>query len=367
MPPSRTVIEFDQRAGAPDGGPSDFPFEQLRFNTPKSAKDSESRDGGEVSKVCVAAAVVAPGAGTLSLLLRGCQVVKVVRGRHSAHTLYVRDVDRSGVTEFIAALDAHVLTVAKASTEPWFAHRLDEDLVEEYYRNSLTTLHGHGTVARFLMDDGKGTETLCAAVAEALGDVGDDEDHGAAAAASGIDVELRLAGIQFRPQTFACMWTVKKAKRAMPAAEPVAPVEPAAEPVAPVEPVGEPVAPVEPVGEPVAPVEPVAEPVAPVKRKKGAKVLQEEYAFVPVPEAAEAEAEAEEEDDGYVGPSNQQRSQLRKRLMKRLLNLGDEDSSGAGSSGRIDCMRDEMIRQLYLADPEDLTVIADIDQRLDAL
>jgi hypothetical protein len=92
------------------------------------------------------------------------------------------------------ALDERVIEVAKNSVDAWFLHRMDPDLVEEYYRGNSATDIRHGIVARFVVE---GTCKL--------------EVGGA------VDLTMQFHGVQFRRQYFTATW---KLVSSVPAADP---------------------------------------------------------------------------------------------------------------------------------------------------
>ncbi len=289
----------------PDAGKiasmADFDAAALRFTAPKEAEDKGD------SKVCTARAFLLPGKGALRLMLRGAAVAKVTHSRRDAHTVSVAMPPRAGPLQaFLLALDARVLEVAQSSTDAWFMHKMNADLVEEYYRGST-----HGTVCRFVVD---GTLELPPVV------------EGAHVDGARVDMVLQLVGLQFRPQYFTCVWKVLRASAAVAVeASDASDASEASD--------GE--------KEDAPP---------PLHKKKTRKNLQ--FAF-----EDDSLPSSDNEDDEYVGPTAEQRAELRQSLMEKLMSLESYEQD------RIDSLRD-MIRVLDSASPDDLGVLGDIDERL---
>jgi len=292
-------LTFDSRTGdVASGGQIDLC--KLRFSAPKDAEDRGD------SKVCTARAFLLPGKGALRLEVHCAELAKVTHSRRDAHTLtFAQAASQScAFTSFLMSLDARVLEVAKASTDVWFMHKMNADLVEEYYRGSTAPTVGHGIGARFVID---ATPQLPDALV----------------AGARVDIVLQLIGLQFRPQYFTCVWKVLSS-----AASPL-------------------------------PEEAVAE-QQPVRRRRTSPAA----ATAPAVPAFLDDEEGERDDDDageYAGPDAEQRAELRRTLMDRLMRLERDEQD------RIDAVRD-MIRVLDGATPgEDLGVIAEMDERLGEL
>jgi hypothetical protein len=153
----------------------------LRFTPPRQ---TNSTDGGEA---CLARAYVMPGRSALRVAFPSCRIVKV-RGQ-TVHARAPREA-----LDLLMSLDERVIEVAKNSVDAWFLHRMDPDLVEEYYRGNSATDIRHGIVARFVVE---GTCKL---------------EVGAA-----VDLTMQFHGVQFRRQYFTATW---KLVSSVPAVDP---------------------------------------------------------------------------------------------------------------------------------------------------
>jgi hypothetical protein len=171
---TEVVLDAASRGGraaeAPDMG-------GLRFAPPRSDTDEE----------CLAKAFIMPGKTPLRLRVRGCLVTKVAESRKNSPTMFVRASGGSSLTAYAMALDDHVVQVAKTNIDAWFLHKMNADLVEEYYRGSTATDSTHGVVGRFVLS-GRLPETL--------------------AVGASYDLTLHLVGVQFRRQYFTAVWTL---------------------------------------------------------------------------------------------------------------------------------------------------------------
>ena len=151
-------------------GPHDDVLAAVRFTPPRQ---SSSTNGGEA---CLARAYVMPARCALRIAFPGCRIVKV-RGQ-TVHARAPREA-----LDLLMSLDERVIEVAKNSVDAWFLHRMDPDLVEEYYRGNSATDIRHGIVARFVVE---GTCKL---------EVG-----------ATVDLVMQFHGVQFRRQYFTATW-----------------------------------------------------------------------------------------------------------------------------------------------------------------
>jgi hypothetical protein len=338
----------------------------LRFSAPKSAP-------GSAHDVCVSKAYLKVGGGSssahapalkrqsLRLVLRDATLSKLSPTHQDVRTLVVSEV--GSLTDFMLQLDAHVLTVAKANMEQWFMHRLDDDTVEDYYRECATTILGHGTVARFIIDarvdlDEGWVDELSAAVC-----TGDP-----------IDVELKLVGLLFRPQFFTCVWAMAPPApaAAASAAAPVtaskattssrkspAPPAPVAASKATTSSRKQP-APPEPEPEPTppAPPTPAPAPLAPPAPPAPAPARSTKYAFVDEPEAdAEAGSKEEKDEEDEFGPGAHDCAELRHKLFQTLTQRIREH---VGDLRVLKLMR----RRLVATPAHDLVALSELDEVL---
>jgi hypothetical protein len=293
------TLTFDLASRGEATGPALNLGESLRFSPPKDADDRGD------SKVCTARAyLVNPGVKggktSLRLSLHGADLVRLSHSRQDAHTLVFSQpvVDGgSALVRFMFALDARVLDVARTSTDAWFLHKMNADLVEEYYRGSVSAAVDRHLV-RFVVDS--------SSIPPAL------------APGTRVDATLQLVGLQFRPQYFTCTWKVLSATPE------------------------------------------IQDPDPPQQQPNAAAAAVAPLAAVPrfVEEETKVE-DVDDDDDGYVGPDAEQRVELRRELMDRLMRLERDEQD------RIDALRD-MIRVLDTAEPgKDLDVIADMYERLE--
>jgi hypothetical protein len=166
-----------------DRSRSEAAMAALRFTPPRQL-NAAANGGGEA---CLARAYVMPGRMALRLTFPACRVVKV-RGQ----TLHVR-TSRTAL-DLLMMLDERVTEVAKSSVDAWFLHRMDPDLVEEYYRGNSAIDSRHGIVARFVVD---------AQLQQQLDD-------------APLDLTMQFHGVQFRRQYFTAVWKLIKAVPAAP-------------------------------------------------------------------------------------------------------------------------------------------------------
>lgn len=155
----------------------------LRFTPPRQLNNPST--GGEA---CLARAYVMPGRSSLRLTFPSCRIVKT-RG----NTLHVR-TSRAAL-DLLMTLDERIIEVAKNSVDAWFLHRMDPDLVEEYYRGNSATDIKHGIVARFVVD---------AAELSSQCTVG-----------CPLDLTMQFHGVQFRRQYFTAVWKLIQATPAV--------------------------------------------------------------------------------------------------------------------------------------------------------
>ena len=158
-------------------------FDAIRFAPPK--------EDGESSDACVAKAYVMPGRAALRVALRGCKVVRVRESRKNVPTVHF--LCGRHELEMLMALDERVVAIAKTSIDAWFMHKMNPDLVEEYYRGNTETDIKHGIVARIVID-GKLAKRM------------------ASPSETPVDVTLRLVGVQFRRQFFTPVWKIVSAE-----------------------------------------------------------------------------------------------------------------------------------------------------------
>ena len=301
----------------------DFCFSALRFTAPKDAEDRGD------SKVCTARAYLLPTKGALRFALVGASVAKVTHSRRDAHTAFIHiagDVDHrhrnrhNGTPtfgEFLVDLDARVLQVAQSNTDVWFMHKMNADLVEEYYRGCSGP--AGGTQGRFVL----AAESLPPDFLLACADGGSPPR---------LDLQLQLVGLQFRPQYFTCVWKLASA-RLSPTPLPTPPVEPARGTD-------------DDLGVPV------------LSDKKAASKKQKPAPPVQMPLFRDDDDDDDDEDsDDEIGPSAEERAELRNALKSKLLMLESDEL------GRIEALR-VMIRRLDGSSLNDLGVIGDIEEML---
>ena len=218
---SLPTVAFSARTGAVlsgEGRLDDVDLSLLRFSAPKEtaggggaggeAEDGKKPAGGGSERSCTARAFLLPGKGALKVAFRGASIARVTHARRDAHTVFVEVAEGAGkrrgapqqthtrMHAFLATLDARVLEVAKANVTAWFSHRMNDDLVEEYYRGGLTG-GGGGLLARFVVS-------------------GAPELPEPLAAGACVDVTMQLVGLQFRSQYFTCVWKVAAVRAADP-------------------------------------------------------------------------------------------------------------------------------------------------------
>ena len=169
---SAKCVEIAVGPGKPH---ADNDFNALRFAPPK--------DVGESGEACVARAYMMPGRSALRVKIEGCEVVKVRESRKNAPTV-IASACKTALA-MLMALDEHILGIAKANIDAWFLHKMNADLVEEYYRGNSATDLKRGVLARFVLE-GK----LASSV---------QEGHA-------VDLTLQLIGVQFRRQYFTPVW-----------------------------------------------------------------------------------------------------------------------------------------------------------------
>ena len=276
---------------------------QLRFTAPKDAEDRGD------SKVCLAKAFMLPGKGSLKIRLEGASIVKVTHSRADTHTVSIAIPGfESDLSAFLLSLDSRVLEVAQSNTNAWFLHKMNADLVEEYYRGCSSALPRAGIVGRFVID-GTGELPKAAAVAKA----------------APVSLALQLVGLQFRPQYFTCIWRLLDASASASPPAPASAPSPAS----------------------ASAHEHEHAPAAHQHKKSFSFVEEDEEGFL-------------SDDDDNSGPSMELRAELRQDLMSRLITLQSNEQ------GRMDALLD-MIRTLDQSSLHDLDVISEIDQRLSDL
>jgi hypothetical protein len=174
---STKCVEISVGPGKPH---VDTDFDALRFAPP--------RDVGESGEACVARAYMMPGRSALRVNIAGCEVVKVRESRKNTPTV-IASTCKSALA-MLMALDEHILGIAKANIDAWFLHKMNADLVEEYYRGNSATDLKRGVLARFVLE-GK----LASSVQDGRS----------------VDMTLQLIGVQFRRQYFTPMWKLVSA------------------------------------------------------------------------------------------------------------------------------------------------------------
>ena len=310
MPPS--IVTFDGRTGrcVPPAAEVAFDMHDIRFTAPKDAEDRGD------SKVCTARAYVLPGKGALRISVVNATVEKLTHSRRDAHTLFVCNADARGRRDDFAAfmrqLDVRVLEVAQGNTDAWFMHKMNADLVEEYYRGCAAA-----TASRFVLQ----TEAL---QPELLA----PRPPGAT-----FDMQLQLVGLQFRPQYFTCVWKVASV-RASPPSE-----ETEEEQDRPDEDDDE--------DEDAFAVSP-----RPARRDRRHTPM-----FVMDPEEGDDAYENDDDDDDGFGPTAEERAEIRQGLMSRLMRLESDQQ------GRVEALRG-MIRAIDSAPAEDLGVLGSVEEQL---
>lgn len=313
-----TEFKFDGSTGhrdaaASDDGGSEFCFSALRFTAPKEAEDRGD------SKVCTARAYLLPNKSAMRLTLNNASIAKVTHSRRDAHTAFVHVAAsrrHSMLSEFLVNLDARVLQVAQSNTDVWFMHRMNADLVEEYYRGCSGA--AGGAQGRFVL------------VAESL-----PPDLLLVAAACScptappprLDLSLQLVGLQFRPQYFTCVWRIVYARLSP---TPIPLPEPQQEET-----------------------EAEKEKERPRERKPPRSML---FLDAGADEDEGADADADEDED--IGPSAEERAEMREALMARLRALEADHAT------RVDALR-AMIRRLDTSSPRELIgALCEIEETL---
>lgn len=173
---------------------STFEPTHLRFSTPRS------RWGD--SKLCLAKARGNGGqqqSQSIRVVLRGATVAKVGHVHNSVRTIVLSDI-AGDFGDFLLQLDAHAVDVTKRQMEAWFMHKMDDETIDDYYRECATSMLGFGSVARFFVDASTDVSALAAA----------------ASTADRVDLEFRLEGLLFRSQLFAMLWKCRVCHRAPP-------------------------------------------------------------------------------------------------------------------------------------------------------
>ena len=213
-----------------------------------------------------------------------------------------------------------MLQVAQSNTDVWFMHKMNADLVEEYYRGCSGP--AGGTQGRFVL----AAESLPPDFLLACADGGSPPR---------LDLQLQLVGLQFRPQYFTCVWKLASA-RLSPTPLPTPPVEPARGTD-------------DDLGVPV------------LSDKKAASKKQKPAPPVQMPlfrdDDDDDDDDDDEDSDDEIGPSAEERAELRNALKSKLLMLESDEL------GRIEALR-VMIRRLEGSSMNDLGVIGDIEEML---
>jgi hypothetical protein len=107
----------------------------------------------------------------------------------------------------LLALDAHITDVVKTNTDTWFAHKMNVDLIDEYYRGCMTVLPGGKCGVRIAFDGGSSDDSALRALQDASGDPN-----------VAVDVLLQFVGLRFHQQYFTCVWRLLEASDATAAA-----------------------------------------------------------------------------------------------------------------------------------------------------
>lgn len=153
----------------------------LRFKTPRDAEDG--------SYLCTAA--LAPGSKRLHVCATNASIKSVTDGVSKTRKITV-NLSKDQARQFMA-LDAVVLDYVKLHVEQWFDGKMDDALVEEYYRPTVVADSGNGVCAKLHV------------VSKGLPKDLREGDH---------SLRLQLLGIQFRKQHFTLVW--KYVDRAVP-------------------------------------------------------------------------------------------------------------------------------------------------------
>ena len=145
----------------------------LRFKNPR-----DTEDGGYL---CTAALI--PGSKRLHVCATNASIKSITDGVSKTRKITV-NVSKDQARQFMA-LDAVVLDYVKLHVEQWFDGKMDDALVEEYYRPTIVADSGNGVCAKMHV------------VSKGLPKDLREGDH---------SLRLQLLGIQFRRQHFTLVW-----------------------------------------------------------------------------------------------------------------------------------------------------------------